>query len=408
MIRAGAGIYDQTVLGEIFYSLTGIHTSDYRALVNAFSNGVPAIQFPNTKSSISTNGAGLAGNAVFGTANQIDYHDPYAEQWSFTVERELGYQTGLRVTYTGIRSVGLATSPDLNQIHAQNTPYDPRERPFPNWAVLKSRDNGGSAIYNGLETVVTHRFSQGLFLQSSYVWSKNLSDAEGDAPGGFPSENGPRVSNRFDLPANYGNVSFTRRHRWLTTSVIDVPLGRGKKFGSSMNPILDGIIGGWRTTSVLLLQTGPFLTPRYSGGLDPSGTNAPHRPGSQRLDRLPGSACSGLSTSQGRLFDGNCFFYGWFDANGNPVQIGRFGDSGVGILTGPGTVNWNFGLSKIFSLSERAKLRFESTFTNLPNHVNLSTPSMKAQSNSFGSISGIQTAEGTGARTIQFGLRIDF
>ncbi len=403
VVRAGAGIYDQTVLGEIFYSLTGIHTSDYRAFINSFSNGVPVVQFPNTKGNVSSTGVVEAGDAVFGTANQIDYHDPYAEQWSLTVERDLGYQTGLRVTYTGMRSVGLATSPDLNQIRPQTTPYDARERPFPNWAVIKSRDNGGSAIYNGLETVVTHRFSQGLLFQSSYVWSKNLSDAEGDAPnGGFPGENGPRVSNRFNLHANYGNVSFTRRHRWLTTSVIDIPVGRGKRFGSSMNPILDGIIGGWRTTNILLFQTGPYLTPFYSGGNDPSGTNAPHRPGRQRPDRLPVDACSGLTPDQGRVFDGNCFFYGW------PGQIGRFGDSGVGILTGPGTVNWNFGLSKIFSLRERAKLRFESTFTNLPNHVNLDIPSMRVQSGSFGLISGVQTAEQASARTIQFALRVDF
>ncbi len=404
VIRAGAGLYDETILGTIFYSLTGIHTSDYRAFINSFSNGQPAIQFPNTKSNASTTGVGPAGDAVFGTANQIDFHDPYASQWSFTVERDLGLQTGLRVTYTGMRSVGLATSPDLNQIRPQSTPYDPRQKPFPNWGVIKSRDNGGSAIYNGLEAVVTHRFSQGLFFQSSYVWSKNLSDAEGDNPnGGFPGENGSRLKNRFNLHANYGNVSFTRRHRGLTTSVIDIPVGRGKRFGGSMNPILDGIIGGWRTTNVLLFQTGPYLTPFYSGGTDPSGTDAPHRAiGSQRPDRLPASACTGLTSSQGRLFGRNCFFYGW------PGAIGRFGDSGVGILTGLGTISWDFGLSKSFSLTERTKLRFESTFTNLPNHVNLGAPSMRANSGSFGTISSVQNPEGAGARTIQFALRVDF
>jgi hypothetical protein len=144
--------------------------------------GQPLIQFPNTKTETASTGVSAAGLAAFGTANQIDFHDPYASQWSVTLERDLGWQTGIRVTYTGMRSVGLAVSPDLNQIPAQTTPFDPREKPFPNWGVIKTRDNGGSAIYNGLETVVTHRFSQGLTFQSSYVWSKNLSDAEGDSP----------------------------------------------------------------------------------------------------------------------------------------------------------------------------------------------------------------------------------
>jgi hypothetical protein len=46
----------------------------------------------------------------------------------------------------------------------------------------------------------------------------------------------------------------------------------------------------------------------------------------QRPDRLPVSACDSLSTSDARLLQGSCFYYGW------PTAIGRFGNSGVGIL----------------------------------------------------------------------------
>ncbi|HXJ44217.1 MAG TPA: TonB-dependent receptor [Bryobacteraceae bacterium] len=402
VIRAGAGMYNETLLGQMFYSLTGVHTSDYRAFPNSITNGVAAIQFPNTKSAVSSNGASAAGNASFGTANQITLRDPYATQWSFTVERELGAQTGLRVTYTGMRSIGLPISPDLNQIPAQSTPYDPRERPYPNWAVIKTRDNGGTAIYNALETVVTHRYSSGVFLQSSYVWAKNLSDAQGDNPSGFSGENGPRVTDRFNIRGDYGDVAFTRRHRWLTTVTIDLPVGRGKRFGANMSQLADFIVGGWRTTHILLFQTGPYLTPYYAGGNDPSGTNAPNRPGTLRPDRLPASACSGLTANQGQVFDNNCFFYGW------PGPIGRFGNSGVGILTGPGTAMWSAGLSKIFPISEQFKLRFESTFTNLPNHVNFGNPNMVANSGAFGVISGVQNPDGASARTVQFALRLDF
>ena len=376
VIRAGAGMYDETLLGTIFYSLTGIHTSDYRTYPNSFSGGQPAIQFPNTKSTTVGGGGGPAGHAAFGTSNQIDLHDPYATQWSFTVERELGAQTGLRVSYTGMRTIGLVVSPDLNQIRPQAFPYDPRQKPYPNWSVVKTRDNGGVAFYNGLETVVSHRYSSGIFLQSSWIWSKNLSDAEGDNPGaGFPGENGPRVNNRYDLGANYGDVTYTRRHRWLTTATIDLPFGHGKKFGANMSPLADALLGGWRTTHILVFQTGPYLTPAYTGGRDPSGTDAPNRYGSQRPDRLPASACDGLSASQGKLFNNECFFVGW------PGPIGRFGNSGVGLFTGPGTALWSAGLSKTFPLhfTEQARMRFETTFTNLPNHVNLGRPEMRVK-----------------------------
>jgi Carboxypeptidase regulatory-like domain/TonB dependent receptor-like, beta-barrel len=402
VVRAGAGIYDQTLMGQVFYSLTGIHTSDYRAFPNSITNGIAAIQFPNTKSA-SAASIGPAGNASFGTANQIDLRDPYVSQWSFTVERELGAQTGLRLTYTGMRSVGLLVSPDLNQIRPQSTPYDPREKQYPNWGVIKTRDNGGTSFYGALETVLTHRFSGGVFLQSSYTWAKNLSSGEGDNPSSYQPENGPRIMNRYDLGANYGNVPFSRRHRWLTTATIDLPFGRGRKFGSNMNAFADAILGGWSTNNIIVLQTGPYLTPYYTGANDPSGTNASGRAnGSQRPDRLPASACAGLSISAGQVLDSDCFFYGW------PGPIGRFGNSGVGILIGPGTSLWNAGLAKSFPIGERARLRFEGTFTNLFNHPNLGTPNMVANSSSFGTISTVQSSEGAGARITQFALRLDF
>jgi hypothetical protein len=414
VLRAGAGLYDETVLGSIFYSLTGIHTSNYQQFNNAITSGVPAIQFPNTKSGDVSNGSGPAGNAVFGTANSIHLHDPYAEQWTLTAERDLGWETGLRVTYSALRSIGLIVSPDLNQVPAHSSAYNQDLAPFPNWSVIKSRVNGASSFYNGLETVVTHRFSKGLFLQSSWVWSKNLSDAEGDeSNGGFVAENGPRITDRFNIHADSGNVSYSRRHRWLTTARWDIPVGRGQRWGSAMNPILNAVAGNWQTSNIFVVQTGPYLTPFYSGGLDPSGTNSPQRPGQQRPDRLPASACAGLGPSQGQVFGGSCFTYDWpisFDVDGNPLNaIGRFGNSGVGILEGHGSFIWNFGLAKVFRLTERLALRFESTFTNFTNHLNPGQPDMEANSSNFGSSGhSRQGPEGAAARTAQFALRLDF
>ena len=44
------------------------------------------------------------------------FHMPQAYTWNFTVERDLGWSTGLRVTYTGSHSISLYNSPDLNQV----------------------------------------------------------------------------------------------------------------------------------------------------------------------------------------------------------------------------------------------------------------------------------------------------
>lgn len=401
VIRSGAGIYDETMLGQMFYSLTGVHTSDYKDYINAITNGVPAIQFPNTRTSAAA-GGGLAGSASFGTANQINFRDPYEMQWSLSVERELGAQTGLRINYTGMRTVGMPNSEDYNQIHSQSVPFSPTQKPYPNWGQVKSRTNAGSANYNALNLNLTHRYQGGVFLQSSYTFSKDLSNAEGDNPSGYQGENGPSLEDRFNVQANYGNVAFNRTQRWLTTATVDLPFGRGKKFGADMNRVADLFLGGWQTNQIIVLQSGPFLTPWYNGSHDPSGTNAPNRYNSQRPDRLPASACDGLTIAQGQVFHNNCFFYGW------PGAIGRFGNSGVGLFTGPGTEVWSAGLGKVFPLTERLRMRFETTFSNVLNHANLAQPNMVSNSSAFGSINAVQTAEGAGARAAQFALRLDF
>ena len=62
---------------------------------------------------------------------------------------------------------------------------------------------------------------------------------------------------------------------------------------------------------------------------------------------------------------------------------------------------------KNFHLTERMRLRFEGTFTNLLNHPNFAPPTNVA-SPSFGMPQSVQTAENSGNRTGQLGLRIEF
>src|SRR5437899_10936901 len=69
-----------------------------------------------------------------------------------------------------------------------------------------------------------------------------------------------------------------------------------------------------------------------------------------------------------------------------PPDAGRLGNSGVGILEGPGTVAIAGGLSKTFRVTERLRLRVESTFTNLPNHPNFLPPVVFVNSPQFGSL----------------------
>src|SRR5262249_29440399 len=146
-----------------------------------------------------------------------------------------------------------------------------------------SRDSGANAIYNSMQTELVHHFKSGLTFDSAWTWAKNLADNAGPAPSGFANENGGgRLSNSLCRRCDRGNVASTRQHRWISPMVYELPFGKGRRYGGGINPIADAVVGGWRLSSILLLQTGPFLTPTFSGG-DPSGTNAIGR-GTQRPD----------------------------------------------------------------------------------------------------------------------------
>jgi hypothetical protein len=145
-------------------------------------------------------------------------------------------------------------------------------------------------------------------------------------------------------------------------------------------------------STVSLFQTGPYLTPVTSPAFDSANLNLVYTGAFLRPD------CSLNVNGYSNI---NAF---------NPVPAaGRIGNCGVGILQGPGTIAAAVGLSKTVSLKERAHLRFEATFTNLPNHPNFAAPAVDVSAPAtFGRITSVQSAENSGNRTGQLAIRIDF
>jgi hypothetical protein len=415
VVRGGFGVYTMTILGSVFYSLTASTSSDVREFVNSQTATGPAYAWPNTRAGGAR--ASALGTVDFRTANHDRFKDPYTMQWNLTVEREIGWETGVRVTYTGMRGVHLPFAPDLNQPLPSTTPFAQRpltDRPFPNWNIIYSRDTGANSVYNALQVEAQRRLKNGLMFSSAWTWSKNLSDAMGPTSPGFSNENGGgRLSNSLDRRADRGNVGFNRRHRWITTAVYDLPFGKGRAFGSDSNYFVNALLGGWRLSSIFLWQTGTFLTPTIGAG-DPSGTNGPSR-GGQRPDLVAGRKGNLDSPTADRWFDRSAFVCPG-GAVGQATQfncstiapIGRFGSAGVGTLVGPGTVNLSMGLAKDFQLTERVRLKFEGTFTNLPNHPNLADPATNISSAAFGVITSARGADSGGNRVGQLALRIEF
>lgn len=418
VFRGGIGIYSVTTLGTVFYSIAGIHDGFQASYANTGGYGTPpGFTFPNVQVG---DPLGLAvGTQRFETSNQFDKKDPYTIQWNLTFERALHGNTALRLSYIGNRGVQLTWAPDINQpapftanpdgTGPQTFDQRPRtDRPFPNWLFIYSRSGGAVSSYHAMQTELIHRYSSGLTLQSTWTWARNMADNSSFPGSYFLGEEGEGASiNRFDRRADWGNVGGTRRHRWVTTMVYELPVGKGRHFLSNTNRVLNGFVGGWRLSTIALLQTGPFLTAWIPGDASGTGTGT-RRTGGQRPDALGDGNIA--NPTPDRYWNRDAFTCpgaasGTFSCTD---AIGRFGNSKVGNLIGPGTINLSMGLAKNFRLTERFSLKFESSFTNLPNHPNLSDPETNVGSAGFGVVTSARGSDSGGNRVGQFAVRIEF
>ncbi|HKT11923.1 MAG TPA: hypothetical protein VJW77_08875, partial [Terriglobia bacterium] len=422
VVRGSLGAYQAATMGSVYYSLTGTLQAFTRQFLNSQGTTGPAFAWPVTGTGGAGFGAPQYGSAYFGTANQVNWKEPYSVQWSLSVEHNLGYSTGLRLSYIGMKTTNLVWAPNWNQSLPSTTPYQLQplsSRPFPNWGRVESRDIGATAYYNAMEMEVHRQVGAALTFDSTYTYARNLADNQGPSSnGGFCGETAcNRAGDLYNRNLEYGNT-YGPRHRWLTTVIYQLPFGSGQRFAKSSNPILNGIIGGWQMSNILEIQSGPFLTPYFSGG-DPSGTGIGLEGRSQFPDRIG-------AVSPGNPNAGEWFLSSGFACPGGDCKagtsaahppIGRFGTASVGSLQGPGTIDWDLGLAKSFRLTEHATLQVQASFVNVLNHTNLGAPDMKITDVNnpsqglcgFGCITAAQGLyEFAGAREGQIGARIDF
>jgi hypothetical protein len=404
VIRAGIGIFTVTSLGQLQNNNESNPDEDIHTFQNGIgANGAPLIQFPNT---IAASQLVQIGGGTIEQATDPHYRDPQSAQWNVTVERELTPDTALRVSYIGMNSYRMNVTVNLNQIAPSAIPYvanpfvDPRA-PFQNWGIIYSMGNLGFQNRQAMQVELNHHMANGLSFQANYTWAHNISDAQGDAPGGFGGETlyGLSVVDRYAIGLDRGNVAGDRRQRFLLTGSYALPFGKGKKFLNSSR-VASAIVGGWSLNTVTLIESGPYLTPTISCTLDQTNTD-PIAAGSVCRPDLIGNPVSANQTS------GNYFNLAAFAPT--PAGAARIGNAGVGILEGPGTIAVNGGLAKAISLREGVRLRFEATFTNALNHTNFAPPAVNVSSPStFGILQSAQTAENGGNRTGQLALRLDF
>ena len=321
---------------------------------------------------------------------------PYMQQWNFGIERELGGNTMLQITYAGSKGNKLFTFYNGNQAAPSANPnaaFAPR-RPVPaiDTSISLFASDGGSK-YNSLQTRLEKRFSHGFSLLASYTYS-NSEDNASNANLGSQNNDGFRW---FMFPQwEWGHSSFDVRHRFTLSYIYQLPLGHGKRFLSGISGAAEQVLGGWQVAGITTLSSGNWFTPNDSNGsfANSDGAQYPNVVADPNSSKhcLPGT------------FFNTCAF--------TDPPLGSFGNAARNSVLGPGFQTWDASIFKTFQLNERTHLEFRSEFFNFPNHTNfLLSKSGPQESNNSTVLGASQFGFLTAARAprqIQFALKLMF
>jgi hypothetical protein len=428
VLRGGWGRFIEAPLGFSLVSGWAVHASYVGIYNQAYqSDGVtPLLSFANPFNSAAGSSTGTAG---FYYAFPIHYKDPSVQQWNLTLEQNLGYGIGMRLSYTGSHGANLETMEDLNQVPANNIGYNNPSpappatgacisdggtyvydhRPYPCWSVIDAVANAAESNYNSATVEVSRHSGKGVTFDASYVYTRDLSNAAGATPNAFAISGGNFMTDRFHPGLDYGNVSYDRRHRFLATYLYQLPFGHGEHWLSA-NSAANAVLGGWQLAGVTVLQTGAFLTP-FQQSVDAANTNILTTVGQARPDQLTNVSPYAEHRTTAQWLNPAAFPYQSLAIDfGTPNQIGigRFGNSPVGGVIGPGTANESLSLIKNLAIREGTKIQIGLEAANVFNHRNYEPPNMQVDAASFGSITGLQTAEGAGPRSLELTGRITF
>jgi len=297
-------------------------------------------------------------------------------------------------------------------------------------------DNANSR-YDSLQAVLQERSWKGLAGQIAYTYSKCLSDSPGYfgvAGGGWTTAATTQSSsgiygtqNIYDPHEDWGPCYYDQTHILSAYTTYALPVGKGKRFGTDMNPVMNALIGNWQLSGIVAAHSGNALTLNYFGGWgasgggsglppsispygDESGTNGI---GPYTLSELP--SCNGPINIVNQFVPaagGIPAHIQWFDTtNISAPQAGTFGTCGVGNIRGPRDQNWDFDISKDFDITESKKLQFRMDVLNAFNYTHwtfagsVSNGSFTAGggSTNLGAIVGSQ-----GARQLQFAMKFIF
>jgi hypothetical protein len=297
-----------------------------------------------------------------------------------------------------------APFPTFNALWGSRATVAQALRPFPQYTGIDTYagqgDHSGHSTYNAFLLKFQKRLSHGITLQSSYVFSKILTDADTAWGEGYAADQYNRR-----LEKSIGQFDVT--HDFKFAAVYDLPFGKGQQY-LTHGPAA-WVLGNWRVSSINLYSSGtpvaistsyslpvyasgnggrvaPYITsysgwqPSYSGNFDPGKDNffVPYGSGP-----FP---TQGLATAYNSI--GN-------DTRYNP-KLRLFPN-----------LNENMSLTRSFPIREKIRMEFRAEAFNVFNRVRFGTGNTQLQNSQFGVLVGSGSQINT-PRNLQLALKFYF
>jgi len=310
-----------------------------------------------------------------------NFRTPRSNQWNLGFQRQLPASLVADIAYVGSSSAHQMLTTNINQAPAgPGTPAQVNaRRPYPQYGTINFYSWDGTGSYHSLQSKLTRRLANGLSFTAAYTLSKSVDDGNGR-------------TNQFDPSTGTGPSSFDIGQRFVISGNYEVPFGEGRRWLTS--GVASHILGGWQLTPVFQKQTGQPLTATLSGNFSNSG-GGPDRP------NVVGDPNKNAPHTIAQWFDTSAFQV--FPASGQANAPYSFGNAGVGIIRGPGLMNFDLSLAKNVKLGARAMLQFRAEMFNVFNTTNWGLPGLTANTSTFGVIS---TAGDP--RLTQFSVKVTF
>ncbi len=248
--------------------------------------------------------------------------------------------------------------------------------------------------YHSLQIRFQKRASHYISFEGNYTFSKLTDDSSAGRNawlGNLWLDN-PQVLD--DLKAEHAISANDTPHRLTAAIIFDLPVGKDRLIGGSMNPVLDGIVGGWSLNGVVTLQSGQPLSIFNDAGLLVDG------------NQRPNVVCSQLSTGLS--------YHDAAKTGGAVINQDCFGDPGDNIpgnapryfsnLRGDGIRNLDTSLTKEFTIREGKVLQVRAEMFNAFNHQRFAFPDVGSGDGALGTV----TSTINNFRRMQFGARFQF